>query len=625
MILKHDFLIKDARFTTSYHFRSIIPKDLIDYFNGRTSFTISLRTGIYKDARSISFLLYYITQSIFEQIRMGELDLDIDGIKEILKVEIGRSVKHSQYIKFDSQYSDIKKYESLLKNAIEKKNFDKEDQSLIEKVDARIEQHMKNLGYKSTKKSLQFKQLRAQFIELWYLRHELKQELLESKEGSGIDEMFFQKCNEKFNMDLPVSPPSSTVQTVKISTTEKPKEIIETREQIESYGELISEVKPKFIQFWSRRDNKPKTVLIYKTTIKHFIDIIGDIPIDAITSKTVFEYKEKFLQIPNRREQNPKYAGKTIAEILEMNPSELEEFESRGMHTLNQSLRRLSTFANWCCGNTAMTQNPFANATEKNLKKTVTEKNWTDAEVSRLFEPKVFLSSSIFFNGNQPNRHCNFLVPLIMLFTGARVNEVCQLHISDIERVRHKEKNDYFWIIDFNSNECDCCPPEHRKSIKNKSSHRRIPLHPSLLEVGLIRYRNILEKKGETRLFPKNNFQTKGGWSSSFSHWWNVTYLPKLGLKNLKNRKTDTHTFRHTCLNKMKQNGAEEGLAMEYAGHHHSNMTFTTYSDRYDPSILKDRILDKIHFKGLDVRKLNVNWSQIFKNPTKDQLGREVE
>ena len=32
---------------------------------------------------------------------------------------------------------------------------------------------------------------------------------------------------------------------------------------------------------------------------------------------------------------------------------------------------------------------------------------------------------------------------------------------------------------------------------------------------------------------------------------------------------------------------------MEYAGHHHSNMTFTTYSDRYDPIILKERILDK--------------------------------
>ena len=92
---------------------------------------------------------------------MGELDLDIDGIKEILKVEIGRSVKFSQHIKIDTGKTDIKKYESLLKNAIEKKDFqermDSEDQSLIDKVDSRIEQHMKILGYKSKKKSLQFK------------------------------------------------------------------------------------------------------------------------------------------------------------------------------------------------------------------------------------------------------------------------------------------------------------------------------------------------------------------------------------------------------------------------------------------------------------------------------------
>ena len=619
-MLKHDFLIKDERYTSSYHFRSIIPKDLRYLFNGRHSFTISLRTGIYKDAKSISFNLHFITQSIFDQIRMGETDLDIEGIKKILKVEIERSVKSSLHLKVDTGTADIKRYENLLKNAIEKKDFqekiDQDDQSLIDKVDSRIEQHMKNLGYKSSKKSLQFKQLRNQFIELWYLRHELKQELLENKDDTGIDEMFFQKCNEKFNLDLSVSLPSPKVQTPNISSVPKP--IEKSDNQI--INELISEVIPKFIQFWSRRENKPKTVQIYKSTIEHFIDIIGDIPIDAITSKTVFEYKEKYLKIPVRSKQDPRYAGKTAGEILKMNPSSDEGFQSRGMHTLNQSIRRLSTFANWCCGNTSMTQNPFANATEKNLKKTVTDKNWSDEEVSRLFEPKVYLSSTIYFRGNQPNRHCNFLVPLIMLFTGARVNEVCQLHISDVQRVLDREKDEYFWIFDFNSDECECCTAEQRKSINNKSSHRKIPVHPSLLEIGLIRYRNILEKRGETRLFPKNNFQTKGGWSGSFSHWWNVTYLPKLGLKNLKNRKTDTHTFRHTCLNKMKQNGAEEGLAMEYAGHHHSNMTFTTYSDRYDPSILKDRILDKIHYKGLDVRKLNVNWKQIFKNPTKDQL-----
>ncbi|MDP7499849.1 MAG: hypothetical protein QGH50_10425, partial [SAR324 cluster bacterium] len=265
MMLKQDFLIKDERFTTSYHFRSIIPKDLKNHFNGRPSFTISLRTGIYRDARSISFNLYFVAQSIFAQIRMGKLDLDIDGIKEILKVEIGRSVKFSQHIKIDTGKTDIKKYESLLKNAIEKKDFqermDSEDQSLIDKVDSRIEQHMKNLGYKSTKKSLQFKQLRSQFIELWYLRHELKQELLENKDDTGIDEMFFQKCNEKFNLDLPVQLKNIS----QVSPTRQ--ESVQTHiEQPPVEGEMFSEVKPMFVEFWSKRDNKERTVERYEQT-----------------------------------------------------------------------------------------------------------------------------------------------------------------------------------------------------------------------------------------------------------------------------------------------------------------------------------------------------------------------
>ena len=53
---------------------------------------------------------------------------------------------------------------------------------MVKKVDARIEQHMKKLGYKSSKKSLQFKQIRSQFIELWSLRNQLKEEMLLQRE-----------------------------------------------------------------------------------------------------------------------------------------------------------------------------------------------------------------------------------------------------------------------------------------------------------------------------------------------------------------------------------------------------------------------------------------------------------
>ena len=63
---------------------------------------------------------------------MGETDLDIEGIKKILKVEIERSIKSSLHLKVDTGTADIKRYENLLKNAIEKKDFqekiDQDDQ-----------------------------------------------------------------------------------------------------------------------------------------------------------------------------------------------------------------------------------------------------------------------------------------------------------------------------------------------------------------------------------------------------------------------------------------------------------------------------------------------------------------
>ena len=97
-MLSTNFLRKDRNNASSYHFVSIILKDLHIHFGNRKSFTLSLRTGIYRDARSISHKLYAICQIIYQKIRMEELELDIEGIKNILKVEVTRSVRHSEHI-----------------------------------------------------------------------------------------------------------------------------------------------------------------------------------------------------------------------------------------------------------------------------------------------------------------------------------------------------------------------------------------------------------------------------------------------------------------------------------------------------------------------------------------------
>ena len=50
---------------------------------------------------------------------MQEVDLDHEGVKKILLVEITRNIKNAQLTKWEST-TDVKKYESLLKIAKDK-------------------------------------------------------------------------------------------------------------------------------------------------------------------------------------------------------------------------------------------------------------------------------------------------------------------------------------------------------------------------------------------------------------------------------------------------------------------------------------------------------------------------
>ena len=69
-------------------------------------------------------------------------------------MEITQNLRHAQLTKWEST-TDIKKYESLLENAKEKENF--KDDYLQEKVDSRIEDHLRKLGYETSKNHLSLK------------------------------------------------------------------------------------------------------------------------------------------------------------------------------------------------------------------------------------------------------------------------------------------------------------------------------------------------------------------------------------------------------------------------------------------------------------------------------------
>ena len=76
-----------------FHFRSRVPKDLISRL-GRRQFLISLGNGLnYRQSIRFSLVLYNLVQEIYSSIRSGMRNLSIEDIKEILRVEVRKSLR----------------------------------------------------------------------------------------------------------------------------------------------------------------------------------------------------------------------------------------------------------------------------------------------------------------------------------------------------------------------------------------------------------------------------------------------------------------------------------------------------------------------------------------------------
>lgn len=78
-----------------------------------------------------------------------------------------------------------------------------------------------------------------------------------------------------------------------------------------------------------------------------------------------------------------------------------------------------------------------------------------------------------------------------------RLEEIAQLFCKDI----YQDKESSLWVIDVN----DIGQDELGlgKSLKNKNAHRRIPIHQTLIELGLLEYRAQVAKAKHIRLFPE--------------------------------------------------------------------------------------------------------------------------
>ena len=164
---------------------------------------------------------------------------------------------------------------------------------------------------------------------------------------------------------------------------------------------------------------------------------------------------------------------------------------------------------------------------------------------------------------------------LIGLFTGARLNEICQLEVADI-----KEEGG-LWFLDITDE------GDNKKRIKAIASRRKVPVHSELLRLGFLEFVN--SRSSCKRLFPDYSYNTNGGYGRNLGRWFNeTTFLPKLGLKK---PGVVFHCLRHTMVTRLGRAGVPEPIFQCIVGHAREGVTQEVYlREGYTLTQLKDAI-----------------------------------
>lgn len=192
--------------------------------------------------------------------------------------------------------------------------------------------------------------------------------------------------------------------------------------------------------------------------------------------------------------------------------------------------------------------------------------------------------------GPQVIRRGRFWVPLISLFSGMRMNEICQLHVDDLTEM------DGAHVILVQADE------DGIKRIKTAAGTRYVPIHPELKRSGLLAYHAEMRSTGEKRLFPElTSARTSGYLSDNFSKWF-ANFLASAGAKR---PRTSFHSFRHTYRDALREAdiSAERVRAL---GGWSSGRTEDDYGSGLRASTLAQEIA-KVVIHGLDVTHLYIS------------------
>jgi len=317
----------------------------------------------------------------------------------------------------------------------------------------------------------------------------------------------------------------------------------------EKTSPMLSEAIKKYIS-WYESEDKLSMLRKIKQQLPMFLELVGDKPVHKLTQEDVNDYFSNLLQLPKDWSYKQK-KGMSLKQIIHAN----EGKEGLAEGTVKRSYRAAISGFFTVIPNIIGTGVLPALNTGKGVisykgNKRIgygKQRAMKPEELVRLFEGIEMRA----FAHDKSKLH-QFWLPHIGLYTGARINEICQLNPqADIL------EEDGVWYLNMTEDtDVEQRDEDVEQSIKNHKE-RRVPVHSKLISLGFIDYVKSIKKQGANRLFPA--WKPIQGKASAKASDWFLDHIRAIGLRDDTPFKmlAGFHAFRHTFINYAYENDIE--------------------------------------------------------------------
>jgi len=299
-------------------------------------------------------------------------------------------------------------------------------------------------------------------------------------------------------------------------------------------------------------------------SLRLFVAIVGDKPLGSLTTKDGQTFVSTLLRWPAHSSKKPEFRDITSPKEMLRVAKELKAPVISPVTVLNR-VGYVQGFFTWLQRRQEIKFDPFYGVVLPDPVQQMTRYPFSPEEIQLIFDQEKRLWA------DTPH---DFWAPLLAFYTGARVRELGQLYVEDIEAIQG------IHVVHISER----FPGQQ---VKTDGSERVIPLRRELIELGFLDYVRDIKLMDSKLLFPGTTW-TNGDAGRPIARPFNERYLREVCAITDSTR--SFHSFRHLFSNQAERSGLSDGRISQLTGHKLENVSAlrtnyiqaATLQQRYD-------------------------------------------